>query len=48
MSTLRHGKIERAITVEIVKDTQIDRYGEKGTVLIRSDSLMWDLYGRRT
>jgi hypothetical protein len=44
MSTLRYGKIERAIAAEIVRDARIDHSGKKGTVLIRSDMLMRYLY----
>jgi hypothetical protein len=44
MSTLRYGKIERAIAAEIARDTRINRSGEKGSVLIRSDSLITELY----
>ena len=44
MSTLRHGKIERAIAAEIADAPNSDRFGRIGPVHIRSDQLVDEVY----
>ncbi len=44
MSTLRHGKIERAIAAEIADAANSDRFRRIGPVHIRSDQLVDEVY----